>query len=144
MDPEDEEFEKTVEWALKEEQTRLTRGQAIGSTKLIVACLVIFLIVALILAFSGRSGKKGNGNGKKKEVNGGNKDGEGNKDNEGLENTSEGKGEENREGKEENKTDKGENGESPDQYKALNMMKDPDNFYMDDFSSPPATGGKVE
>lgn len=142
MDPEEEEFEKTVEWALKEEQVRLTRGKSISSTKLIVGCLVIFLIVALILAFTGRGDNKKKG---VKKIKGGNAEGvEGEvsgeiEESEKEENGKEGEEKGENEGKERGNVNKSKVLGSPDQYKALNMMKDPENFYMDDFTTPPVS-----
>ena len=49
---EDDDFEKTLDWADKEEQIRLTRGNSISSFKLIAGCLIIFFIVFLILYYT--------------------------------------------------------------------------------------------
>jgi hypothetical protein len=49
---EDEEFEKVLDWANKEEQVRLTRGSSISSFKLIMGSLVILFLVFLVLYYS--------------------------------------------------------------------------------------------
>lgn len=47
-----DEFDTTVNWAIEEEKTRLTRGQGISSFYLIVLSLIIIFICVMIFWFT--------------------------------------------------------------------------------------------
>ena len=63
-----DEFEQTFDWAMKEEQVRLTRGSSIGTFKLIAACLVMFFLVFLIFYYTSFSSKDANNKDKEEDT----------------------------------------------------------------------------
>ena len=52
-----DDFDKTLVWAIEEENLRATRGQGIGTFYLVIVSLFIFVICFLVLYYSNR-GKK--------------------------------------------------------------------------------------
>ena len=55
---EEEDFDKTLLWAVEEEKLRTTRGQGIGTFYLVIASLFIVATCFLFLYFSNRGTKK--------------------------------------------------------------------------------------
>ena len=55
---EEEDFDKTLLWAVEEEKLRTTRGQGIGTFYLVVVSLFIVATCFLFLYFSNRGTKK--------------------------------------------------------------------------------------
>lgn len=52
-----DDFDKTLTWALEEENVRTSRGQGIGTFYLVIASIVLFVIVFLVLYFYNRGSK---------------------------------------------------------------------------------------
>lgn len=53
-----DDFDKTLVWAVEEENLRSTRGQGIGSFYLVIVSIFLFVSVFLILYYSNRGKKR--------------------------------------------------------------------------------------
>ena len=53
-----DDFDKTLVWAIEEENLRTTRGQGVGTFYLVIVSLFLFVSVFLILYYSNRGKKR--------------------------------------------------------------------------------------